>query len=57
MLLEEMRRVVASYEYKAEWWRECWDGEGCKWPSMNHTEGACVYVDAPQPRQHAVKCA
>lgn len=43
LLQEEMRRVVTSHEYKAEWWREHRDGLGCQWPSVDHAEGAHVY--------------
>lgn len=39
-----MRRVVASHEHKAGWWRERRDGLGCVWPSLDHAEGARAYV-------------
>lgn len=35
---------MAFHKHKAEWWRECWDGLGCEWPSGDYVEGACVYV-------------
>ena len=38
-----MRRVLASHEHKGNWWRECRDGLGCKWPSEDHAEGARAY--------------
>ena len=44
LLLEEMRRVVTSYEHKAAWWREHRHGLGCIWPSVDHAEGAHAYV-------------
>jgi hypothetical protein len=44
LLQEEMRRVVASHEYKAAWWREHRNGLGCKWPSMIHAEGGHAYA-------------
>ena len=44
LLVEEMRRVVAYHEHRADWWRQCQDGLGCEWPSADHAEGACAYV-------------
>lgn len=44
LLLEEMRRVVASYEHKAAWWRERRHSLGCVWPSADHAEGAHAYA-------------
>ena len=44
MLQEEMRRVLASHEHKAEWWRKRQDGLGCVWLSVDHAEGARAYA-------------
>jgi hypothetical protein len=39
-----MRRVVASHEHKAAWWRERRNGLGCEWPSVIHAEGGHAYA-------------
>ena len=44
LLVEEMRRVVAYHEHRADWWRQRWDGLGCEWPSADHAEGARAYI-------------
>jgi hypothetical protein len=44
LLQEEMRRVIASHDHKAAWWRERRDGLGCAWPSVDHAEGGHAYA-------------
>jgi hypothetical protein len=44
LLREEMRRVIAYHEHKAEWWKQRRNGDGCQWPSADHAEGACAYT-------------
>ena len=44
LLREELRRVSASHEHRAKWWRERRDGLGCEWPSVGHAEGAHAYA-------------
>ena len=44
LLVEEMRRVLASHEHKAAWWRDRRQGLGSVWPSMDHAEGGHAYA-------------
>lgn len=45
LLKEEMRRVLESYAYKADWWARRREGFGRDWESVELAEGARAYAD------------
>jgi hypothetical protein len=51
LLKEEMRRVLVYFEYKAAWWVERGEAEGCK-VTPELAEGLCLYAEDQSQLQH-----